>query len=118
MHELLVAFEAQRVHLLLDDVFDGFHVVVGNRFDLLHARGVGRRKVAVEGAQRFELHGLDAAQLRQRDAAQGDEILHFDADAVADERLLGEIIGEFFRFTAVTAVDGRYGGEFVQHIKG
>ena len=36
---------------------------------------------------------VDAGELRQRQFAERDEILHFDADAVADEGLLRKIIG-------------------------
>ena len=116
MHELLHAAQPEGVHLLLDDVLHGLHVVVGHRLDLLHTRGVGRREVAVEAPQGLALRRAHARELRQRDFAQGDEIFHFDPDAVADQGLFRKIIGEFLRFTTVTAVYGRDGGEFGQHI--
>ena len=93
MHELLVAGQPQGVHFLLDDVLDGLYVVVRHRLDLLNAFGVGRRKIGVQRAQGGEFRAVDAGQLRQRQFAQGDEVLHFDADAVADEGLLRKIIG-------------------------
>ena len=93
MHELFVGFEPQGVHFLLDDVFDGLYVVVGHRLDLLHALGVGGREIEVQGAQGGEFRAVDAGQLRQRQLREGDEVLHFDADAVADEGLLRKIIG-------------------------
>ena len=87
MHELLIGLQPEGVHFLLDDVLDGFDVVVGDRFDLLHALGVGRCEIEVQGAQGCEFRMVDVRQLGQRQLAQRDEILHFDADAVADERL-------------------------------
>ena len=106
MDELLAGAQADFVHLLLEQVLDGLHVVVGDRFDLLHAAGVVRREVAVERAQLFERRRIDLRQLGQRQFAQSDEILHLHADAVADERRLGEIVGQFFGFAAIAAVDG------------
>ena len=93
MHELLIGLQPEGVHFLLDDVLDGLYVVVGHRLDLLHAPGVGVREIEVERAQGGEFRAVDAGQLRQRQFAQGDEVFHFDADAVADEGLLRKIIG-------------------------
>ena len=87
MYEFLVSPQSEAVHFFLDDVLYGFDVVVGDRFDLLHALGVGRCKIEVQGAQGCEFRLVDVRQLGQRQLAQRDEILHFDADAVADERL-------------------------------
>ena len=39
--------DAERVHFFLDDVLDGFDVVVGDRLDLLDALGVGGREIEV-----------------------------------------------------------------------
>ena len=58
-----------------------------------------------------EFRRVDARQLRQGQFAERDEILHFDADAVADEGLFGKIIGQFLRFITVAPVDGRNGGK-------
>ena len=115
VYEFLVCGQSQRVHLLLDDVFDGLDVVVRHRLDLLDALRVGFREVRVERAQGFGLRPVDARELRQRELAQGDEILHFDADAVADQCLFRKIIGEFFRFVPVAPVYGRNGGKGGQH---
>ena len=109
MHELLVAFQSQGVHLLLDDVLDGLDVVVRDRLDLLDPFGVGRGEIGVEGAQVGEFRVVDVCELRQREFAQRDEIFHFDTDPVADQRLFRKIIGEFFRFVTVASVDGRNG---------
>ena len=87
MYEFLVSSQPEAVHFFLDDVLYGFDVVVGDRFDLLHAPGVGRCEIEVQGAQGCEFRMVDVRQLGQRQLAQRDEILHFDADAVADERL-------------------------------
>ena len=87
MNEFLVGFQSERVHFFLDDVLYGFDVVVGDRFDLLHALGVGRCEIEVQGAQGGEFGTIDAGQLGQGNLAERDEVFHFDADAVADERL-------------------------------
>ena len=47
MNEFLVGFQSERVHFFLDDVLDGFDVVVGDRLDLLDALGVGGREIEV-----------------------------------------------------------------------
>ena len=93
MYEFLVSSQPEAVHFFLDDVLYGFDVVVGDRFDLLHAPGVGRCEIEVQGAQGCEFRAVYVRQLGQRQFAQRDEILHFDADAVADERLFRKIIG-------------------------
>ena len=93
MHELLVGLQSQGVHFLLDNVLDGFYVVVRYRLDFLHPLGVGGREIEVEGAQGGEFRMVDAGKLRKRQFAQRDEILHFDADAVADKCLFRKIIG-------------------------
>jgi len=111
VHELLVGFEPQGVHFLLDDVLDGLDIVVRHRLDLLDALGVGGREIGVQRAQGGEFRAVDAGELRQRQFAERDEILHFDADAVADEGLFGKIIGQFLRFITVAPVNGRNGGE-------
>ena len=85
--------------------------MVRNRLDLLDTPGVGLRKIGVQRAQGGEFRAVDPGKLRQGQFAEGDEILDLDADAVADEGLLGKIIGEFLRFITVAPVDGRNGGE-------
>jgi len=47
VNEFLVGFQSERVHFFLDDVLDGFDVVVGDRLDLLDALGVGGREIEV-----------------------------------------------------------------------
>ena len=110
--ELLVAFESQGIHLLLDDVLDGLDVVVRNRLDLLDPLGVGVRKIGVESAQFGKLCVVDVAELGERKLAQGDEIFHFDADSITNQGLFGKIIRQFFRFVPVAPVDGRDGSQW------
>ena len=112
--ELLEGAQPQRIHLLLKQIFDGFHVVIGRSFDLLDAFGVGGREVAVESAQLLEGGRVDPFQLGQRQFAQGDEILHLDADAVADEGIFRKVVGQSFRYLAVASVDRRNGGQIAQ----
>ena len=112
--ELLAGAQPQRIHLLFEQVLDGFHVVVGRALDLLDALGVGRREVAVKSAQSLECGRADPFQFGQRQFAQGDEILHFDADAVADQGVFRKVVGQSLRYLAVASVDGRNGGQVAQ----
>ena len=114
MDELLAGAQSQRLHLLFEEVFDGFHVVVGRAFDLLDALGVGRREVAVESAQPLEGGGADLLQLGQRQTAEGDEILYLHAYAIADQGVFREVVGQALRHLAVAAVDGRNGSQIAQ----
>ena len=115
VYELLVCGEPQRIHLLLDDVFDGLYVVVGDGLDLLDTQRVGLGEVGVEPAQVGEAGVVDALKLRQRQLAQGDEVFDLDADAVADQCRFRKIICKFFRFVTVAPVYGRNGCERGYH---
>ena len=92
--KLFILFEAEDVELLLEEIFDGFDVVVGDRFDLLDARGVGEREVFVNRAQRVENAVVDSGELRQRNFAQSDEIFDLDAHAVAYQSEFRKILVE------------------------
>ena len=54
MHELLVGRKAERLHLLLQNIFDRLDVVVGRGFDLLDTQCIRLREIEVERPQRFE----------------------------------------------------------------
>ena len=50
MNELLMSRQTQHVHLLLDQILNSLHVVVGRALDLLNAQSVLDREVAVDVA--------------------------------------------------------------------
>ena len=110
MYEFLVGFQpAYGVELLLDEVFHGLDVVVCHLLYVLHAACVGLGKVCVDGAQAAEEAMVERGQLRQRQFAQGYEVLNLYAHSVAYERILGEIGGQRLGFGAVAPVYRRYG---------
>ena len=114
MHELLVGRKAERIHLLLQNIFDRLDVVVGRGFDLLDTQCIRLREIEVERPQRFEFRLFDPGQFRQRQLAQGDEIFDLDPNAVANQGILRKIIGQFLRLISVATVHGRNGSKFVQ----
>ncbi len=98
--------------LLLQPVFDGLHVVVGLRFDHLHALGIGLRERfgddeqlgARRGAERTD--ALDVRVIRERD-----EPRDLDRDAVAHEAEFAEIAPQRRELTGIAAVERRQGSE-------
>lgn len=114
MHELLVGRKAERIHLLLQNIFDRLDVVISRGFDLLDTQCIRLREIEVERPQRFEFRLFDPGQFRQRQLAQGDEIFDLDPNAVANQGILRKIIGQFLRLISVATVHGRNGSKFVQ----
>ena len=53
MDKLFERREPQGVEALLDKIFHGLDVVVGDAFDLLDTAGIIKREVAVDVAQRL-----------------------------------------------------------------
>ena len=66
----------ESVNLFLDEVFYGFHVVVGRLLYLLHAGSILLGKVTIDVAQRLKQLMVKSLQLGQGQFAQGDEILY------------------------------------------
>ncbi len=46
-----------------------------------------------------------------RVAGECDEVSDFDADALADERILGEMVAQIFGFARVSSIEGGERGE-------
>ena len=115
MDEFCVSAQPERFHPLLEEIFDGLHVVVGRGLDRLDALGVGQAEIAVEAAQGLPCGRIDPLELGERQLAQGDEIFDLHADAVADQCVLGKIIGELPRCIAVATVNGGYGFQKAGH---
>ena len=109
MHELTVTAQTHGIELLLEQVLDSLHIVVGDTLDLLHVLGILHVKRRVEVAQRVVCRLGDITQLRQRKPAQGDEILDLDIYAVADKCELRKIIRQHRRYLIVPAVHRRNG---------
>ena len=64
MHELLVGRKAERIHLLLQNIFDRLDVVVGRGFNLLDTQRIRLREIEVERPQRFEFRLFAPGQFR------------------------------------------------------
>ena len=112
--ELLVLFQAESVHLLLDEVLHRFYVVVGPFFDLFDPEGILFREVTVEVAKFFEMGRVHALQLRQGQSAEGDEVFYLHADPVADKGIFREVFFQRGGGGTVTTVDGRDGCDAAQ----
>ena len=112
--EFTFVAQFQRVHLLLDEVFDGLDVVVGGLFDLLDAFGVAQREVLVDVAQGGVVSFVKVGELRKGQFAQGDEVFDFDLYAVADQGKFRKVVAQLIDFAAVASIDGRNGCESVQ----
>ena len=94
MYELLEGDEGRLlVKLLLDEVLHSLHVVVGHALDLLHASCISLRELLVDATQVGEQSLVNTLQLGQGKLAKHDKILDFNTYAVADERILREILG-------------------------
>ena len=112
MHELLVNIQsADSIKLLLDEVFNGFDIVVGDTLDVLDALCVGFRKFGVEAAQPWKQGRIKALELGKGKFAKGNEILNLHADTILHQCIFREVGGESFGFAAVAAIDGRDGGQ-------
>ncbi len=117
VHELLVGLQTDLVHLLLEDVLDRLHVVIRHGFDLLDTLGRGGREVEVQRAKCLVGLLIYAGELRQREFAQGDEVFNLDTDAVTDQCLLGKIVGQTLRHTAVAAINGGNCSQWSKHMR-
>ena len=81
--------------------------MVSDGLMVLDALGVGVGELAVYAAQRLKEALRHVLELRQAELAQGDEILHLHADAVAYQRVLRKIIRQWRGLGPIAAVDGR-----------
>lgn len=79
--------------LLLDEIFHGLHVVVGNLLDILHALGILLREVAIDITQTSEQALVKRLELRQGEFTKGYEIFYLYPNAITDECIFGKIIG-------------------------
>lgn len=81
------------VELLLDEVLDGFDVVVGDLLDFLDATRLGKLELEVDGVQVREVEWRGhQSRLDHALVAEEFEPFDFDPDAVFDESEFGEVV--------------------------
>ena len=110
--ELLPAGYSKSLEILLDEVFNGFDIVVGDLLDVLHLPGVFRSHRLIKHTQTGEefIAGQPRAfaevrELGQRNFAQGDEIFHLHAYTVANQGELAEILSQRCGFGSIATID-------------
>jgi len=107
VQKLLEFGQAEFVETAFQEVFHGFHVVVGLFFYLLDFQSVFNLELFVDGAE-VVVVAVELLKLRQGQLAQGDVILHLYHYAIADEGKFGEKVVQLNGLGTVTPVDGRY----------
>ncbi len=112
MDELLPAGYSKSLEVVLDEIFNGLDIVVGDFLDVLHFLGVFRSHRLIEPAQAGEQliagHSCAFSEVRklgQRNPAQGDEIFNLHADTVADQGELAEILSQRCGFGSIATID-------------
>ena len=104
----------QRVHLLLDEVLHGLHIVVCRLFNLLHPFRILRSEAAVKVPERFKKFMVEALQLWQRHLAERYEVFYLHAHAITYQRIFREVSCQRFRLVSVAAVNRRDGRQCIQ----
>ena len=112
MDELLPAGYSKSLEILLDEIFNGLDIVVGDLLDVLYLLGVFRSHRLIKLTQTGEefIAGQSRAfaevrELWQRNFAQGDEIFHLHAYAVTDQGELAEILPQRGGFGGIPTID-------------
>ena len=85
--ELFVGMQAEFIHLLFEQILDGFDIMVGCPFDLFDPQGISFGKMAVNIAQGLPSGFVHPFELRQRQFTQRDEILHLHQYPVANQSI-------------------------------
>src|ERR1700722_18088730 len=106
VHHLERQSEIQRVDLLLQKILERFDVVIGLGFERLDAARIGYREILVELAQtpgrlRVDRRKRVDSRIRRERQVPFD----FNANAIADESVLAEIIGERAGARSIAAVN-------------
>ncbi len=112
MDELLPAGYSKSLEVVLDEIFNGLDIVVGDFLDVLHFLGVFRSHRLIEPAQAGEqiISGhprtfTEVRKLGQRNPAQSDEIFHLHAYTVADQGELAEVLSQRCGFGSIATID-------------
>ncbi len=98
--------------LLLEQVLNGFHVVVGGALELLDAFGVGHVKVfcqAIQDRVGFGGEGRDFADARVSGEAL--QPAHFDLYTEANQTIFAENRAQAGGLAAIAAINRGYGGQ-------
>ena len=106
MDKLPQVAQPQFVEALLEEIFHGFHVVVGGAFDGFDVLGIGGAEMLEDGVQVVDTLFIEGFQLGQTILAKGYKVLNFNKNPVADKGVLAEVFGQFAGFVGITAVDG------------
>ena len=116
MHPLFHRTHLQRLQFLLDIVLHRLYIMVGDALQILDLGRFFRRELLIDVAQGFIL--IDP-QRKEFFRTQGNEILHFHQQAIADQRIFREIVIQMMQLAAVAAIQGRDCGQCTQiHIMG
>ena len=108
MDELFVLPDPGFLEPVLEIVFYRLDVVIGGLFDGLDLFGLRQVETIGQPFEIIEFRVRKVAELRQGYPAQGHEILHLDQYPVFDQGIFGKIVGQFFCFILISAVDRRY----------
>src|SRR6202451_3088771 len=112
MHHLDRQRRVDRGDAFFDEILDRLDVVIGGRFEFLHAARIVEREVLVNGAELFRGRGGNWFQ-RADLGVPGERQVPFDLDAdpVANQRELAEVCLQAPGARAVAAVNRRHRGQ-------
>lgn len=115
VNKLLVGIQASNlIESLLDEIFHGLDIVIGDLLDVLDPLCAFLIEVAIDIPQAFEKVVIEVLQLRQRQLTQSDEILHLHTYAVADECIFREVVGQRLCLASIATIDRRDGRQCIQ----
>jgi len=108
VNELLVVIHpAKGVKLFFQEIFHSLHIVVGHAFNVFDALRICFRKITVNVSQGLKDSLVYTSQLRQRQFAQSDKVLHFHLYAIFHQCKFREIGSQGIRLAPVSTVNGR-----------
>ena len=115
MDELLVGIQASDlVEALLDEILHGLDIVVSDLLDVLDTLSAILVEMAIDVAQTLEKVVIKVLQLRQGQLTQSDEILHLYTNAVADQCVFREVVGQRLCLASIATIDRRDGRQCIQ----
>ena len=84
MYKLLESLKPHLIETLFQEIFHRLNIVIGHALNFLDALSILHSKIAINIAQRLKLCRIHTFQLRQRQLAQCDKILHLHLHTVAN----------------------------------
>ena len=112
MHPFRQGFEVERLQFFFQKIFNRFHIVIGDAFNVFDLRGIFRGKLIHRFAQRLLLR---CSELEKFILRQKDEVFHFNLQAIAEEGVLGKKGRQFCGLMLISSVDGGDGKQGVLH---